>query len=205
MPAIPDCSYPGQSQLRDRAIAALDRGMEDRRTEFKSAEEWPVLKKHIVRTAMAMANLRDGGDIIVGVSGESDGWKITGITDEVLQTFDPDDVLDAVNRHASPPVSLEIVLVHHREVKFLVIAVQEFSQLPIICQRAGDGLVAGSVYIRPAKKPETRRVENAEEMRELLDLAIEKGIQRFHRTVTRLGYEPPEGHLERFDDELEGL
>ena len=205
MPAIPDCSFPGQSQLRDRVVAALDRGMEDSSTEFKSAQTWEVLKKHIVRTAMAMANLRDGGDIIIGVAGEPSGWQITGVSEEVLKTYDPDDVLDAVNRHASPPVNLELVLVQHREANLLVIAVQEFRELPVVCQRAGDGLDAGSVYIRPDKKPETRRIQNAEEMRNLLVLAIEKGIQRFHRTVTRLGYESQDADSKRFDDELEGL
>lgn len=205
MPAIPDCSFPGQSQLRDRVVAALDRGMEDRSTEFKSAQSWESLKKHIVRTAMAMANLRDGGDIIIGVSGEHSGWQITGVSDQVLKTYDPDNVLDAVNRHASPPVNLELVLVRHRDAKLLVIAVQEFRELPVICQRAGDGLDAGSVYVRPEKKPETRRIQNAEEMRALLDVAVDKGVQRFIRKAKRLGFEAPDTDRQKFDDELEGL
>src|ERR1019366_1316467 len=69
----------------------------------------------------------------------------------------------------------------------LVIAIHEFSDVPVICKRSlADGnkmiLRDGAIYVRSNRKPESREVANYDEMRELLDIATDRGVRRF---VTR--------------------
>jgi predicted HTH transcriptional regulator len=68
MGAIPVSTFPGHKQLHERVVTALNLCQESRNVDFKEPASWSNLQVHIARTSMAMANLRDGGIIIVGVS-----------------------------------------------------------------------------------------------------------------------------------------
>jgi predicted HTH transcriptional regulator len=46
---------------------------EQRSVEFKGPGDWSSLKYKIVKTALAMANMRGGGVILVGVEEDHDG------------------------------------------------------------------------------------------------------------------------------------
>jgi hypothetical protein len=156
---------------------------------------------------MAMANLRDGGIIVIGASESGETWELTGIQPEHLATYDVDDVIDSVNKYASPSVQLEIVIVtYQNEKRFLALRVHEFEDTPVVCKRnAPDGnkkLSAGEVYVRPFGTPRTTKVLSADEMHELLELAAEKRARRFLETAHRVGLRPPEPAVQRFDEEL---
>jgi predicted HTH transcriptional regulator len=141
-----------------------------------------------------MANHRGGGLVIVGVS-EDAGKKLTatGLTDEELATWDYDTLCDQVGKYADPSVSLEIEVVPANGKNCLVIKVNEFGDMPIICKKerifdpdASRGrpgrvtvLLRGAIYSRSLRKPESKPIEATEDMRELIRLATEKEVVRY--------------------------
>lgn len=210
MCAIPTSDMPGHLQLHDRVCSALDRCQESPAIDFKESAAWESLKLRLIRTILAMGNLRDGGVIIIGASERDDTWELTGISHEHLAAYDFDDITDAINKYASPPMQIEIVLVKYRSDKeFLAFQVKEFESLPYICKNnAPNGnrlLREGEVYIRPPGKPQTKKISNAQEMGDLLELAAEKRARSIISTSRRIGFIPLPDNDQHFDRELEGL
>ncbi len=210
MGAMPTSDMPGHVKLHDRVYNALDHCQESRSVDFKASSSWDDLKLKIVRTVIGMGNLRDGGIIIIGASENGDSWDLTGITNNHLSTYDVDDIIDSVNKYASPPIKIDIVLVKYRnDEKFLAFQVHEFSNTPFVCKKnTPDGnkiLCAGEFYVRPAGKPRTIKVSSAEDMHDLLELAAEKRARRILEVAHRIGLKPTETASQRFDEELGGL
>jgi len=158
---------------------------------------------------MAMSNLRDGGIVIIGVSEEDGDWKPKGITNQDLTTYDPDDMIDFVNKYASPVVNFDVVRHDVDKLQFLIISIREFESQPVVCKRDyKKDLRRGTIYIRPIGKPETRAIQNAEELRELLDIAVEKKMRRFAGQIERIYGSKPTSYQhdqEKFDQELGDL
>lgn len=208
MSAIPDSTLPGHRALHERVEAALRVCQESRDIEFKSESTWSDLRYSITRTCLGMANLRDGGVIIVGVEEANGSWVPGGIGDNCLASYDEDAINDFVNKYASPPLRVELVTVRHEALRFLAIRVPEFDTTPIVCKAdAGDqsGLSRGSIFVRPIGKPETCRVREAGQLEDLLELASDKRARRFLERAFRLGLSPKEAETSKFDRELEGL
>ena len=210
MSAIPTSDMPGHKKLHDRVHNALDRCQESKSVDFKESAPWDKLKWQLIRTIIAMGNLRDGGIIVIGASERGDTWELTGIDDIHLSTYDVDDIIDAVTKYASPPIRIEIVLVKYRNGKdFLAIQVHEFNDSPFVCKNNGPDnykdLRTGEFYVRPAGKPRTTKVTSADDMHELLELAAEKRARRILEVSHRIGLKPSETDTQRFDDELGGL
>lgn len=198
----------GHRGLRDRVVAALDTCVESQSIDFKESASWETLQFKIIRTALAMANLRDGGVLVIGASESGDEWDLTGISDEHLATYEVDDVVDAIHKFASPSVGVALVVVPYRnERRFLTVQISEFVDTPIVCRRDGPpglGLKQGAVYVRPSGVARTTEVRSAEQMHDLLELAAEKRARRMLETARRLGLEVPPSR-KQFDEELGGL
>jgi len=206
--AVPESTLPGHRLLHERVTAALGVCQEARAVEFKGSAPWRDLQFHIVRTGIAMANLRDGGIIIVGVSERSGSWHAEGILADHLETYDEDELNDLFTKHASPPVRLELVIVRHGSVPFLTIRVPEFDLTPVLCQREGPQsarLRKGAIYVRTLGKPQTMPAEDASHLHELLELAAEKRARRILETASRIGLTLPDSTRQAFDRELGGL
>jgi predicted HTH transcriptional regulator len=195
---------PGHRALHERVVRALQTCVESQSVEFKQSAAWKDLESKIIRTALAMANLRDGGVIIVGVSEKDDRWSLEGIADGHLITYDVDDVADAIHRFASPAVSAMLVLVPYDNRQFLAIEVFEFADTPIVCRRDGTDLRQGAVYVRPTGMAKTTEVRSADQMHDLLQLAAEKRARAMLETARRIGLEAPAAR-KPFDEELGGL
>ena len=158
---------------------------EDRHREFKCSEVWDKLKYKIARAALAMANLRDGGHIIIGVEDNGTGCVASGMTDVHFNTYEDDKVKSYINQFADPYISCSI----HRPVvqgkQFIVIEVAEFDELPVICKKATNdeenrpALQRGGIYSRSYEKPESCLVQSQNELREILNGATERGIRKF--------------------------
>lgn len=210
MGAIPTSDMLGHQQLHDRVYSALDRCQESQAIDFKQSTSWDSLKWQLIRTVMAMGNLRDGGVIIVGASERNDNWELTGIEPDHLATYDVDNINDAINKYSSPPMQVEIVRVRYRnEQEFLAFQVREFEHTPYICKKNGPEnvgqLFEGEIYIRPPGKPQTKIVTNAQEIDDLLELAAEKRARRMIETSRRIGLVPSQSSEELFDNELGDL
>jgi hypothetical protein len=199
---------PGHRGLHDRVHAALDTCVESQGVDFKESASMQTLELKLIRTAIGMANLRDGGVVVIGASERGGSWDLTGILPEDLATYDVDELNEAINRFASPPIALELVAVPYRGgAIFLAVQVREFAETPIVCRRdgaPGSGLKQGQLYVRPAGVARTSEVRTAEDMHDLLDLAAEKRARRILETARRIGLQAP-APRRLFDDELEGL
>lgn len=206
--AIPTSDMPGHRALHDRVIAALETCVESQSIDFKESAPWEALQFKIIRTALAMANLRDGGVVVVGVSESGERWDLTGVSDEHFATYNTDDVVDAIHKFASPSVSVILVLVPYgNERRFLAVQISEFTDTPVVCRRDGppnSGLKQAVLYLRPPGVARTTEMRTAEQMHDLLELAAEKRARRLLETARRIGLETPPAR-KPFDDELGGL
>jgi len=209
MGAIPTSDMPGYRRLHERVFIALDRCQETQGIDFKESAPWNSLKWRIITTSLGMGNLRDGGIIVIGASERGQTWELTGITYEHLATYDPDVIIDVVNKYSSPNVEMDIVLTKYRnDQDFLSIQINEFKDAPIVCKKsgpAGSGITEGAVYVRPPGVARTTRVMNSLQMHDLLELAAEKRARRMLEVSRRIGLVSIPSSMERFDEELEGL
>lgn len=170
-------------------------GREQGGIEFKSAgsrTNEPILRAKVVRGVLAMANRRDGGTVVVGVKEDANGLTLDGLTPQQATSWKHDDLADTVAEYADPRVSFDSYTVDVDGATVLVISVGEFADVPVVCKRTfQDGakliLRDGAVYVRSNRKPESREVANYDEMRELLDIATDKGVRRFVSRATEAG------------------
>jgi predicted HTH transcriptional regulator len=206
---IPTSDLAGHRALHERVVTALETCVESRGVEFKESATWDDLQFKIIRTALAMANLRDGGIVVIGVGERGEQWHLGGISESDFATYDSDVISDAIHKFASPAVKCTLVSVEHDGQRFLTLQVLEFTDMPIVCRRDGgrpnDNLREGALYVRPTGgKARTEEVRSADDMREVLDLAVDKRVKEFLERTRRLGLESPQPR-KSFDEELGGL
>ena len=188
-------------------------GSEERNLEYKESMSWSQrdVKVEITRCILGMANLRDGGAIVLGVEQRGSNFVLAGMRPEHVKSFSHDRVAPYVSERADPFVEIEITPVSHEEKEFIVIQVREFDELPVICKREGKlstgnlRLRRGVIYIRSRRMCETIEVPSQTEMREIIELAVDKGVRRFMERMGRTGIlslvmEPSDS--ERFDEQL---
>jgi predicted HTH transcriptional regulator len=144
-----------------------------------------------------MANRRDGGLVILGVQ-ESTQPIPVGLSDEQAESWlNYDDLSASVNEYASPCVRLEPELHTFWGKKFVFIRVRQFDDIPVLCAKdynepgkVSPVLRRGACYVRARHKPETSEIPSEEEMRELLELAIDKGVRKFVTRAKNAGLFP---------------
>lgn len=164
----------------------------------------------VVRAILGMANRRDGGRLVIGVE-DSGGILISvGLNEDDLATWRYDDVADGIASYADPSVSFDLEVKEYNGQKYVVLEVDEFADIPILCKRDYQGVLRnGACYVRSRGKPETSEIPTQEDMRDLLELAIDKGIVRFLTRTLRVGLVPggqtPPTGQERFDEQLGDL
>lgn len=205
---IPGSHLPGHARLHERVIAALGRLQEFQWVDFKESAAWDTLKWKLIKTSMAMGNLRDGGVMVIGVSERNGVWSLDGISAVDLATYDVDVVVDQTNSYASTHVDLDIVSVEYGGKTFLTVQANEFDETPIVCKRNGppeSGLAVGEVYVRPPGLARTTRVTDARQMDDLLELAAEKRARRIIEVSQRVGMVARAAPPAQFDQELGGL
>lgn len=146
------------------------------------------LTAQVVRAMLGMANRRDGGNVIVGVTDQDDALWPVGMEGEHLTTWTYDNLGDQVARYADPSITFELEIKEYNRNQFLVVEVQEFEDIPVICKRSYDNVLRdGACYVRTRRKPETTDIPTQADMRDLLDLAIDKGVRRYLVRAQRLG------------------
>jgi predicted HTH transcriptional regulator len=185
---------------------------EERNIEYKGSMSWKdnATKIKVTETSMAMANIPDGGVMIFGVDEISPGhFEPRGMDKNDAETFNQDDISDYVNGYADPFVELTIERVDYDGKLFVVIQIREFAELPIVCKKNGKNLVRGDIYTRPRRKFESVPVPSQTEMREILEMAIDKRIRKYREDWFRLGLfktpTPEELDVQKFEDQLGGL
>jgi hypothetical protein len=189
--------------------------------EFKGpgkGRENPLFGK-VVRAAMAMANRRGGGIVIIGVTETAAGLSFDGLTAEQLATWKHEYVADGFNSYTSSHIEFDIIEHEHDSHMFIILDVHEFAIVPIMCTKSYRDntdkqkperdrkvvLYENSFYVRTINKPESRQMQTSEEVRLLIETVIDKGVQSFV-TLTKLAgiqIAPAPGDKELFDAQLQ--
>jgi len=145
----------------------------------------------VVRAVLGLGNLRDGGYVVIGIDDKDPASLGPGLAEEELESWAYDEVARGLAVYADPPIDFEIGAVElSSSATVVVIEVAEFADLPHICQKAYEGkLRQGAIYVRPRRVPETSEIASHVEMRELIDLAVEKGLRAYIATAERAGVE----------------
>nr|WP_245341656.1 MULTISPECIES: ATP-binding protein [unclassified Rhizobium] len=183
--------------------------------EFKRAMCWDV---GFIKDILAMANVQDGGRIVVGIEDES--LVRQGLSDEELASFVPDIMMDRVAVFADPHVSFTVEKVaDYVQLWFVVITVGPFERTPVICSKDGGNkneLQRGVVYYRSKTgRPQSSRVNNANDMRDIIERAAIQTMRHFQslgleaKAEETAAPDAPKGiaakMAEYFDKELGGL
>jgi len=185
-----------ESIKADHIISSILRTpMESRSVEFKPSLPWndvntQIQLQEIIKSILGLSNIKDGGKIILGVKQNPDRtFIVEGMKKEDLQTYDSERIYQDIRNFGEPEPRFEIRNIELDNKNFIVFLVQEFFYSPVICVRngkniGGEPLVKSALYIRTLK-PETKKVDNETEMREIINLAIEKELDLFSTRMQR--------------------
>lgn len=209
--AFPNTQMSGYTDLKERITLALGRCQEQPWLDFKESQPWRTLCWRLLKTIMGMANLRDGGLIVVGVAENGTTWQLTGVEPDHLTTFDYDDIMGQVGKYASPQAIIDVVVHGHSDGKsYLAFHIHQFKDTPVVCRNNGpanvkpkERLAAGDIYVRPTHGvPRTEKVTDAAQLHDLLELAAEFRARRMLEVGRRIGLVPGEPAASLYDAEL---
>ena len=182
--------------------------------EFKSPGPMTnrQLVMQVIKAILGMSNRRDGGTIIIGVGDNQGVLNPIGLSPSDLGEWTYDALSDRVANYADPNATFTLEKREYEGNSYVVLAVEEFSDIPVLCKRDYDDLLrAGACYVRPRRKPETTEIPTQADMRDLLELATEKGVTRFLERAKGVGLfisptiETSTSDQERFDEQLGDL
>ena len=167
-------------------IRFIEAAGESANIDAKGPMEWEggEASAGLTKDILALANCRDGGVIVVGKQESQPGkFVLVGLSEPQAASFETTKVATWVNNHCSPSVNFVCYRQEHQTRTFIVIAVSEFHDVPVICTKqyevssAGKSpkvlLRKGTVYVRTANA-ESAPLSAVEEMRQLIGLATTK-------------------------------
>ena len=166
-------------------------GYERRGSEVKGAglrSDMPLLIK-VVRAALGLGNLQDGGHVIIGIDDKKLAQMEPGLNEAELASWQEyDDLATVMKAYSDPPLRFDVAARTLSNGKSVVaIQVFEFTDLPHLCAKDAKDLRKGALYVRPRGMPSTIEVASSVEMREVLDLASAKRLRDFFTTAERAG------------------
>ncbi len=177
---------PVNTHSSDEVIRYIEAAGENANIDAKGPMEWDggEASAGLTKDIIALANSRDGGVIVVGKQEPQPGkFVLAGVSEPQAASFETTKVATWVNNHCLPPVSLVCYRQEHQGRTFIVIAVQEFHDVPVICTRQYELPVPGksskvllrkgAIYVRTANT-ESAPLSSVEEMRQLIGLATTK-------------------------------
>lgn len=181
----------------DQVASLLALRHESRSVEFKSAGPFSDkrLRSRVIRAILGMANLRDGGVILLGVS--KTGELTSSGSVDLTEWANHDALAGAVSAYADPFVDVEVAVSMPFDdgSNIVVIDVKQFTEVPVVCRATlldpDDSrkvlLRKGRCYVRTHAPVQTVEVPDSTYMRELLDLAVEQRLRRHLETTRKAG------------------
>lgn len=201
--------------MTDQELAELvARGHETPGVEFKGPgpRSDRRLFAQVARAVLGMANRLDGGRIIIGVEDNGGVLSMVGLDDQDLATWQYDAIADGLAVYADPSVSFDLEITEYNGTWYVVLSVEEFVDIPVLCKRDYPGVLRnGACYVRTRRKPETSEIPTQADMRDLLDLATNKGVARYLDRAQRVGLivlptvTPPATDQDLFNQQLGDL
>jgi len=174
-------------------------GGENRNQELKASISWEneLARFKITKTIMAMANISNGGRIIIGVQDDKGKYDPCGMTESDFESFNQDDVCDFVGKYADPFVNVQVFKVAEGHNRFVVITTEEFEKYPVICKKRYSAknekgepsiLENGDICTRTiGARPKSSKVTSSTDLRQILDLAIKKEVVTQIQEMSMLG------------------
>jgi len=94
---------------------------EERHLEFKGPVSWNnEIRAKITKSIIALANLKDGGWIVIGKEEQTDKtFKLIGLTQQEYESFNSDHVHAFVYERTEPPVNFQIIKREYNNKKFM--------------------------------------------------------------------------------------
>lgn len=170
----------------DELIRYIEAAGESTNIDAKGPVKWDGNETSacLTKDILALANCRDGGVIVIGKSEPQPGkFVLDGVSDDQAASFETTKVATWVNNHGVPHVHLVCYRQVYDGKQFIVIAVSEFHDVPVICSKqfevSSTGKTAkvvlrkGTVYVRTANA-ESAPLSSVEEIRQLIGLATTK-------------------------------
>ena len=180
----------------------LDGGEETPTFEVKTRMAWNC--RTLARDILAMANVRDGGIILIGV--EDGTFARVGVDPATRDTYVPETMRDQMARYADPHVQFSVSYPLDRAgVQYVAIQVAPFEETPVICRQDSGDTREGAIYYRSARRRvESAEVRSAYDMRDIITIATMRTRQRFEALgiVVDTTAQPL---TDRLDEELGGL
>lgn len=209
-------TFSGSSAMTEAEFDQLLALGEKQRIEYKgagSATDTAFIAR-IARAVLAMANRHDGGLVIIGVEEQARRLTCVGLDDPTRATWQArDNVEAAINAYADPSASFDIEF-EPLSRRCVIIRVREFSDVPLLCKKGftdpGKGgkeiLRQGGCYVRPRRNVSSSEIAFQEDMRELIELATRKGIDKFVAQMRSGGFlrdtQPEPSDADRYEQEL---
>jgi hypothetical protein len=195
----------------EELAAVIAVGHETRSVEFKTAGSLSdkAYVALVARAALALANQRDGGNIVLGIDDRNPADS-SGLSQQQLSEWTSlDAVADQLNRYCDPPLALRLEAREHPNGNAVVVVqIGEFSEIPSLCVKEYPGvLVLGQLYTRSLRKPESSIYHTHNEMREVIELATQKGLRRFRETAIGAGVPWTVGpsDKDRFQEQIDAM
>jgi hypothetical protein len=177
---------PTPTHSSDDLIRFIEAAGEGVNIDAKGPMQWDggEVSASLTKDILALANSRDGGVIVMGKEEPQPGkFVLTGMSEPQASSFETTKVATWVNNHCSPPVNVISYRQEHQGRTFIVIAVSEFPDVPVICTKQFEVPVPGksskvllrkgTIYVRTANA-ESAPLSTVEEMRGLIGLATTK-------------------------------
>ncbi|MFO7676087.1 MAG: ATP-binding protein [bacterium] len=180
----------------------LEAAVETQRVDFKASCPWVAAS--FAKDILALSNVQDGGYIIIGVEERDDGsHERRGVSQVDSDSYALDQMRDDMSAYADPHVDFVLHRVKDRsELLYVVIEVQPFGEIPVICRKDTKDTNAGKVYYRNRnRRVESAPVSNSHDMRDIIERAAVQLMRRLHG----LGLATLPTLEQQLDDELEGM
>ncbi|MBN8627338.1 MAG: ATP-binding protein [Planctomycetes bacterium] len=130
----------------------------------------------LAKDIAALANSRDGGVLVIGISEDDGTLQYDGLTPEQAESFDTTKMSNWINSRFSPAIKFTSYRVTYNERVYVVITVSEFDEIPTVCEKPFDRHLNRGIYVRSdtASTP----ITSADQLRELIGLAtVKRGNQ----------------------------
>lgn len=188
-------------------------GKEQRNIEYKQSTNWSgEFRAKIVKSILSMSNIRDGGDIMIGMEKQADDTYIPrGMEQAHLNSYTADNIGRFVAEYADPYARFDLKKEEDKSGKMYVwIRVYPFEETPVICRKShNDILSGGKLYTRTRRIPESAEVPSSAEMRETIAMATDRELAVFLRRLNAAGIQFPvtisQTDEQKFTDQIRGV
>lgn len=166
----------------------LEAGTETPQLDFKESCPWDV--KTFAKDILAMSNMQDGGTLVIGVEEKSGGiFERQGISATDKPKYKRDEMKDQIAAYADPHVDFTVHFPKDKSgLDYVVIKVDPFKEIPVICRKNGADVKEGGIYYRNRnRRIESALVSNSFDMRDI----IERAALKMRARAKSLGYTLP--------------